>query len=187
MRSSTAHRARTSSSVPSWFDGAAHRVERFFQRLLPALLAAGPGMEHDPPPAHRLDGGAALQNIVDAAQALFFFQAGHADVIGRVHRKGDALFRARRAEHGRAPGADAHAAAALVLKRREAERGRVSRDIRRRFAGVAVRKAGRAEARSAVGLIHTFSHLFHSSAAKTAFPGPPSFMLLRKTPRKFLP
>ena len=82
-----AHRLRAEDAVTvacciAGLYGALHRVQRLFQCGLPALLAAGAGMEDDAPPAQRLDKSAAPQQIVDAVQPLVLLQTRHARDTG---------------------------------------------------------------------------------------------------------
>ena len=160
-----AHRLGAEDAVPvarliAGFYGALHRVQRLFQRFFAALLAAGAGVEDDPLTAQRLDQCAALQQIVDAVQPLVLLEAGHADIVGRVHREGDAPRGAGFAQSVCLVVGQPHAAAALVFKGGQAKTGGVGGDGGgvKLFDGVAVRQAGRAKTR----LIHAQSLPFYS-------------------------
>ena len=126
----------------------AQSVQRLFQRSLPALPAAAAGVEDDPLPAQRLADRRALQQIVHAVQPLVLFQAGHADVIGRVHAEQDVL---RGGKGGHLRGLvqpQAHPAPALVLKGVQAHLCGVLRHFQAGLVplgGKAVAGAGRAE------------------------------------------
>ena len=160
-----AHRLGAEDAVPvarliAGFYGALHRVQRLFQRFFAALLAAGAGVEDDPLTAQRLDQCAALQQIVDAVQPLVLLEAGHADIVGRVHREGDAPRGAGFAQSVCLVVGQPHAAAALIFKGGQAKTGGVGGDGGgvKLFDGVAVRQAGRAKTR----LIHAQSLPFYS-------------------------
>lgn len=54
------------------------------QCLLAADLCTGAGMNHHPLGAHRAGGLRALEDVPDAGGALFFFQTGQRDIVGRM-------------------------------------------------------------------------------------------------------
>ncbi len=79
-------------------------------------------MEDDTPPAQRLDEGVALQQVVDAVQPLVLLQARHTDIVRRVDGQGQCpAFGTGGTERGGLVVGQPHAAAALVLKRRQAK------------------------------------------------------------------
>ena len=148
-----AHRLRAEGHVGKarliqCFHGTAHGVQRFFKGRFPALLAAAAGMEDDAFSAQRPAHRRALQQVLDAVQPLVLFQAGHADVIGRVHTEQDVL---RGGKGGHLRGlvqSQAHPAPALVLKGVQAHLCGVLRHLQAGLVplgGKAVAGAGRAE------------------------------------------
>ena len=148
-----AHRLRAEGHVGKarliqCFHGTAHGVQRFFKGRFPALLAAAAGMEDDAFSAQRPAHRRALQQVLDAVQPLVLFQAGHADVIGRVHTEQDVL---RGGKGGHLRGLvqpQAHPAPTLVLKGVQAHLCGVLRHLQAGLVPLgskAVAGAGRAE------------------------------------------
>ena len=111
------------------FHGTAHGVQRLFEGGFAALFAAAARVEDDAFSAKRAADLGALEQIADAAQPLFFLEAGHTDIIRRVDAEQDAPLCG---VCGHLPGLvhpEADAVAALVLESVQSHLCRVGGDV----------------------------------------------------------
>ena len=111
------------------FHGTAHGVQRLFEGGFAALFAAAARVEDDAFSAQRAADLGTLEQIADAAQPLFFLEAGHTDIIWRVDAEQDAPLCG---VCGHLPGLvhpEADAMAALVLESVQSHLCRVGGDV----------------------------------------------------------
>ena len=105
-------------------------------------------MEDDAPAAQCLADRRALQQVVDTVEPLVLFQAGHADIIGRVDTEQDTPLCGVRGHPGRLFQPQTDTVPALILKGVQPHLRRVSRDVQAVFialCGKAVAGACRAK------------------------------------------
>ena len=140
------------------FHGTAHGVQRLFEGGFAALFAAAARVEDDAPPAKRAADLGTLEQIADAAQPLFFLEAGHTDIIRCVDAEQDAPLCG---VCGHLPGLvhpEADAVAALVLESVQSHLCRVGGDVEAGLVALrleAVAGAGSAEPDFPVTLVHS--------------------------------